>query len=513
MARKFGQRASARTASLPAPTGGWNAKDSLAEMAPEDAVTLTNWFPTPSFVSLRQGMVKWATGLPSQVNSVMAYNAGSASKLFAASGAGIYDCTSGGAVGASVVSGLTSDKFLHTNVATAGGNFLYAVNGTDSPLLYDGTTWKSITGVSTPAITGVTTSNLSNVYLAKQRLWFIEKNSLRAWYLPVLSVGGAASALDFSSLCRRGGYLVAMAEWTVSGGFGVQDLVAFITSEGELLIYQGSDPTVSTAWSLSGIWHMGSPMGPKCFAKAGADLLLIGKDGLTPMSQGQFFADMGNKGTLTDKIQWAISNATTLYSGNWGWQVQIFPLANALLLNVPVGVGQQQQYVMNTVTGAWCNFTGWHANAWEMYHDQIYFGDNGFVGKAWTGYDDAGAQIAGDAQQAFNYFGSRGQLKRWTMMRPLLTANGQPSVLANLNVDFDSTPPAAALAAATTGLATWDSAHFDVAQWVGDQGLFKQWQGVNGVGYCAAPRLLAAGKGITLNWMATDLVMERGDVI
>ena len=64
------QRATARSASLPAPVGGWNARDALAEMAPTDAVTLVNWFPTPSQVVLRQGFAKWATGFASDVNAV-----------------------------------------------------------------------------------------------------------------------------------------------------------------------------------------------------------------------------------------------------------------------------------------------------------------------------------------------------------------------------------------------------------------------------------------------------------
>ncbi len=44
----------------------------------------------------------------------------------------------------------------------------------DAPLLYNGTTWTSITGSSTPAITGVTTTTLDDVTLFKNRVWFIQ---------------------------------------------------------------------------------------------------------------------------------------------------------------------------------------------------------------------------------------------------------------------------------------------------------------------------------------------------
>jgi hypothetical protein len=49
------KKQTALTASLPAPIGGWNARDSLAEMQPLDAVQMNNFFPTPTDVTLRKG--------------------------------------------------------------------------------------------------------------------------------------------------------------------------------------------------------------------------------------------------------------------------------------------------------------------------------------------------------------------------------------------------------------------------------------------------------------------------
>ena len=41
--------------SFPAPVGGWNARDALAEMKPTDAIYLDNWFPRTSYVEIRGG--------------------------------------------------------------------------------------------------------------------------------------------------------------------------------------------------------------------------------------------------------------------------------------------------------------------------------------------------------------------------------------------------------------------------------------------------------------------------
>jgi hypothetical protein len=45
----------ANTTSVPPPIGGWNARDSLANMNPLDAVQLINFFATPTDVTMRAG--------------------------------------------------------------------------------------------------------------------------------------------------------------------------------------------------------------------------------------------------------------------------------------------------------------------------------------------------------------------------------------------------------------------------------------------------------------------------
>jgi hypothetical protein len=49
----------ATTTSVAAPIGGWNARDSVAEMNPMDAVVMQNLFPTPSEVgqSIQQALL------------------------------------------------------------------------------------------------------------------------------------------------------------------------------------------------------------------------------------------------------------------------------------------------------------------------------------------------------------------------------------------------------------------------------------------------------------------------
>ena len=505
--RPLQNKARGVSASLPSPIGGWNARDALSEMPQIDAVTLVNWFPSTTSVNLRNGYSKWSTGYPSAVNTILAYQGGATSKLFGISGNSIYNATAGGAVGAAEVTGLTNAKWQYVNIATPGGNFIWMCNGADAPYTYDGTTWAN------PALTGVTATSLVNVNLHKNRLWAIETGTLKAWYLPVQSIAGAFQALDLSSFCNRGGYLMAMATWTVDAGYGVDDMAVFITSEGEVLVYRGTDPSSATTWALVGVWWIGSPVGRRCFVKYAGDVLIICEDGVYPLSGALQSSRVQPEVALSHKIQYAVSQAVSQYGSNFGWQLLPFPGANMLILNVPVQDGNnQEQYVMNTITKSWCQFSGWNANCWELYGNSPYFGGTNYIGMAWSGTTDAGSAINANALQAFSYFGNRAQLKRWTMMRPIFMVTGSPSLYANVNVDFDTADTTAALANSSAAGALWDVALWDGATWSGSQ-ILKDWQGATGIGYCAAPRVKIGAMNLTVQWMSTDLVMEPGAIL
>ena len=513
MARRA-QGAVANVASLPAPVGGWNARDSLANMAPTDAVTLENFFPGVASVNLRGGYSKHATGLPAQVETLFTYNGAATTKLFAASGTGIYDCTAGGAVGAAAVSGLSNARWEYINVSTTGGNFLYAVNGVNKPLLYNGTTWTAIDGASTPAITGVTTTNLSNINLFKNRVWFVEKDTLKAWYLPTSSVGGAAQSLDLSSVAKFGGYLVAMGTWTIDAGYGVDDNLVFVTNKGEVIVYRGTDPSSASTWELIGVWVLGAPVSKRCFMKYGGDLLLLTRDGLLPLASALQSSRLDPNVALSDKIQGAFALATSTYQNNFGWVMIYNAKNNALIVNVPISTGSQEQFVMNNITKAWCKFTGWPANCFTIYNDDLYYGGTDYVAKAWTigntGYVDNTDNISGRALKAFNYFETRGVKKYFTRARPSLYSNGSPGINLSINVDFSQADSTAAIAYTPGSFALWDTAKWDNATWGSGDVVQANWQGVTGIGYCAGIQMNTSSKNLSLQWASTDVVYQTG---
>ena len=515
------KKQASRSISTTSPIGGLNARDSLAAMPPQDAVILDNFFPTPTTVDLRKGYIKWATGLPSHVESLMSYKSATASKIFAASGTEIYDVTVQGAVGTAVVTGLTNARFQHANFGTPGGQFLYLVNGVDKPRLYNGSTWTAIDGASTPAITGVTTTSLIHLNVYKNRLFFIEKDSMSAWYLPINSIAGTASELDFSSMFKLGGYLAAMATWTIDNSAGIQEYAVFISSEGEVAVYQGADPGDANSWSVVGVFRIGHPVGRRCFAKVGSDVIIIGADGFIPLSKALLTDRSQTQEAISTKILNLVNEDVAKYGTTFGWEPCLFPIGNKFIINVPEQANKlSYQYVMNTVTSAWCKFKGWNANCFLVDDDRLFFGGNytdsnnkGYVARADYLYSDDGAFIQGEVKTAFQYFGAPGLLKRFTMVRPIFNTAGTMNAALNMDVDFDNKPPTATPTFFNTGGTKWDTAKWNTFQWFGGFEIKKNWQGVNGVGYSGALHMKIVHNIAPVQWMSIDYVFETGNIL
>lgn len=503
----FAKRKVARYKTIPAPVGGWNARDALAAMSPLDAVTLDNFFPITSGVMLRKGYTQWATGLTTDVESLLPYSSATAQKLFAVSGGSIYDATSSGAIGAAVVTGLTNSYWQSINISTAGGSFLIAVNGADAPRLYDGTTW------GTTSITGVAQADLININLFKNRVWLIEKNSLRAWYLGTDAISGAASQFNLQSVASKGGYLVAMGTWTIDAGEGVDDYAVFVTSRGEIIVYQGTDPASATTWALKGVWQVGAPLGRRCLIKYAGDLLFVGYDGVLPMASALQSSRVNPKVAVTNKIQGAMSEVASLYPTQQGWQLDFCPKDSRLLLNVPVSTGNQVQFAMNTITGSWGRFTGVGASCWAQFNDWSYFGGNGYVGRFWDGASDNGTAVSGTALQAFDSFGSMGATKRWTMAQLLMQCNGSPTINANINVDYDQSVTTAPVQFDPSVFGLWDTGIWDSSLWAPNTASFVAWLGLSGVGKVGGMMMQATTSTAEIQWQATNFVYEQGEFL
>lgn len=483
----------AQGTSIPSPVGGWDSYSPISDMPPANAVELINWFPQPGYAELRRGYVIHSdTSTEDAVDTLMPYQGPlvSDAKLFAASGNEIWDVTD--ETGVSVQSGLSNNRWQYVNFSTTGGEFLWICNGEDTPRYWDGSTWTNAT------ITGVVAEDMVSCTLYRGRIWTVMANSTKAAYLPLDSIQGAATEFELGSYFKLGGQLQAIATWSTDVQGGTNEFIVFLSSYGEAAIFLIYDPTDGSQFSFRGVSTLGSPIGRRCVENIGSDVGIITIDGVIPLSQViNYDRAAFQQVALTKNIRNAMTQAARDYGAEFGWQIISYPRNTMAILNVPiVEGGQQQQFVMNTINGAWARFTGQNANCWAIFQDRAYFGGND--GKVYLADEAAGDEdstLEADIQGAYNYFKSRGQNKRWTTVRPLVTKDDSYGVdlTIGLSIDFQlSEPMDEVLEDTNVNPAIWNDPN---TIWNDPNTLWPglttsaRWMAISGIGYCAAVRM------------------------
>lgn len=537
------QQRSAQNVQLPAPYLGINTLDPLQAMDPGYALSIQNFIATNQGLAVREGYRKWATGLPGSVSSLLPYHArvSAASRMFAVSGDGIYDVTNGGVIGAPVVSGLsTSNTYWQSVVQTftqAATGILVAVNGVDAPRMYDGAKWITCTQPATPAGVGqfaakdfnnnpVSINTFVDVLLHQQRLWFVSDNTTVGYYCDIGAVGGPLYPLDFGPFFSTGGKLQKLATWTMDSGgsTGIQALLVAISDKGDVVTFQGTNPSDATAWSMMGTYKIGSPIGRRCTTQYEGDLLVLTQDGLNPMSKYLQSGRVVNTSALTYKISPTISNLVASLANTPGFEATLYPGANLMMLNVPQSLQANNfQFCYNTITQGWTQFTGWPAQCFSLFNDALYFGGDGFVALAFIGYQDGadindigGNTIVATAMSAFTpmeaAFGS-GVVKHVKQVKPYLVTGGvKPNILVGVNTDFNLTPIIGSATVNPTKGGVWDTARWDDpnATWVGSLTTLNRWAGVASFPGTYISVVLSVSATTETLWSATDILVAPG---
>lgn len=509
---------------VPAPVGGLNAYDSLVAMPIADAITLQNWWPQSYGCSVRKGYVEWTTGMPSTVETVTGwYNLSGGQKMFAWSATSMYDVSTRAAVGAAIVTGLTNALWQSVVLTNSADNYLIAVNGADNGIIYRTAGVARITagdGIVANTWAGLNPINAIQLTVHQKRLWAVEKNSSRGWYLPPDAIQGTFVSFDFGPQFRKGGYLQVLNTWTLDDGDGADDHLVAVSSNGEAVVYRGTNPNDDTKWFLAGVYDIGAPVAGRRFViKAGGDLLILTQKGLVSMTEELVSTkvEIAENPVTSRKIQFLISELVSSYGRLNGWQVVFHPLLNMTLIAIPsIVAGQNVQLAINMITKAWTQFVNMDGACWHSHNNQLYFGDyTGRVYQAWTGYSDAvllnntgGEGVTAAVQQAYNYFDGRANQLQIGMYRPIFVTGGEVAYNTTIVYDFadvDLTSPGAIPLplGSLWGTGLWGSAF-----WSGGSTVLKSWIQAEGMGVAASLKMVIQSEAEVL-WVSTDYTLQQ----
>lgn len=501
---------------LPAPVGGLNARDSVDKMNQADAIVMDNYIPMDTKVVLRRGYAEYVR-LDAAVKTLAEYKKPGEDRLIAVAGGKAWNITSKAHV--TPLSPNFKDNACQTFQYK---DRLFFVNGADTPKVF----YVDESGDDVIEDWGFTHESLVperiiNVSVSKQFLWFVEKDTLKAWYPKVGgSVAGELVYFDLSAVARFGGRLVAVLNWTQDGGQGIDDLTLFITSEGEVLVYAGSDPSNADDWSLKGKYYVSRPIGYRCTFQYRGDVVMISEDGYVPLSQVMPLAQGGTAGlAYSDKIRGLVLERVRDNKTLPGWQGIIYPRGGYALFNVPVRK-QFEQHVINLSSGAWCRFTNILSLCWGLLSGRLYFGSETGVYLFDEGYSDNGLHILGNIHQAYSDFGC-GNLKKVQMINPRTKSSTRFALNIYVNTDFDDSEQGYQENIGNTGLTKWAGGGVSTkwsslgmpkgTKWATLKGaVYNRWICCSASGFKCSVVFKTKTRGNLIEWHNTGIRYEQG---
>ncbi|NZD60094.1 hypothetical protein HX900_03035 [Rhizobium sp. WYCCWR 11290] len=353
--------------------------------------------------------------------------------------------------------------------------------------------------VPSTMITGIPDASLLIAVTAyRSRLWFIEKNSTNVWYLATDAVSGTATVLPVGGNMKYGGTLIAINVWTIPVSTGLQQCLVLISSEGEVIVFQGSDPSSAANWGLIGTFKLGRPLGTdRCLLSVGADLAIMTTDGIVPITKAvQLDRGATSLGAITAKIgpTWRETVAATGTTSE-EWQLSSFPARQMVIVNLPSSFGPYQ-YVMNTETGAWCRFVGMPASCWATWQDRLFFGaGDGTVYEAEVGANDNGVAIDALMVGAWSRYGDGLSTKLSKLIGVTAQIGVSSLMYAGISVDYQTKVPTALLSSIENNTAAkWGTAVWGVAKFPGIS-LVRKFASAGGAGSALAPTIRALISG------------------
>jgi hypothetical protein len=511
------------TVSIPSPTGGWNKKDSLGTMDQQDAIVMDNFISTGGYVKLRTGFKQILDteanpnedNLYSPIESLVSYVSGSQKHLL---------FSRMGEFGKNAfIYRISDDLSTYENITPSfglkGARFkdllfqrrLFLVsNGTDEPIVYDGTTITKH-GFTADKDDDLTFSDLTDIASYNKRLYFTEKGSLRLWFTSDMAViSGKLEYLDLGDYATKGGELYEIEEWTRTGENDLSSMLVVVSSEGEVFLFSGTDPTSEEDWKLAGTYQLPSPVGFHCATRMMDELIFATRGGYYTAGALTSAKDVNKEMAITDKIRGAIDGLKAYYN-NTGWQVVYMQSNNLLIINIPTSEKQSVQFICNMENETWSRFTGIPAFSFTSFGDDIYFGGkDGGIFKMFEGGNDNGLAIGGVVQQAFTTFDEHKQ-KHVKSISLMVGSAYSMEIKVQLSTDFNAQPPCSIYTEGvpqSSSFAVWDKSEWDEDNWgVETKAEFLDIQTLNTFVQTVPGRYISIGMRIEPN------VFDENDVV
>jgi hypothetical protein len=515
-----------------APLGGLDVTQPLPGGNPNTAIRLENLIPRTLGCQMRRGYIRWLSHLSGEVRSLMKYQSPTGNnQLLAATAAGdVYNVTTTHPSSfvptpvLAVPTGAPIGEWTSLNFTTnVGTHVLLMVNPGSGYWIYDGTTFTQITlGAGANQILGVNPNFFSFVTVYKNRVWFIEKDTTRAWYLPFGQYAGTATAFDFGSMLPNGGSLQALINWTYDGssGVGVNNQLVIVANQGDVLVYGGDDPASASTFQVVGRWFIGRvPVGNRFFSNYQQDVALLSERGMCFMSELMRGDGQWENPKIASNINSALAVEIANSLDTRYWEICFLPHEQLLMINRAEVDIENLQWVYEVNNKAFAILRGYPILTVISFNGKTFAGDlSGNIWQMFEGGTDgqvdaiSGADLEGIVVTTFQPLGEAVRVKRFQMVRPSFISDSAPGIQAALNSEWNLEIVGSAPAYLGAGSGAWDVGLWDVAVWSGSGQSYEAWTGATGTGRYAAlaMKVRASADTLFVGWQA---LVEPGGVL
>lgn len=537
--KRRGQRGTTKPVTLPAPFGGVNSSISMLQMPPDDCIYAFNFFPSRYGLRTRPGYYRWCPAVPAGdgIRTLIPCNAslqtGSNDRLFAVTNDGIYDVSLASVAPVkkynfAVKTGEAGYCSWHNYTNQAGAQFVLICDAANGYIVHNvaANTFAagSVVGAGGGAEAPPAVTEFAFVTVWKNRVWLVQRNSSRAWYLDEVDIiGGAARVFDFGSKFKYGGYLKGIWNWTQDGGAGMDDHLVAISSQGDVAVYTGFDPGSAANFQMRGMWFLGrTPIGRRFVLEEGGDLLVLTGQGVLSLSQLTAGLTVEDERVFyfTKKINSLLRLTFHQREDVYGYEINTMPRYAGTIVPTPKLTGERDlAWAYSYETKGWFMLRDLPINTIENWGTRVFFGDT--LNNVWelAGVADridpgvsAGTPVEFSLMTTYQSYGAPAQLKRVHFLRPYWVGEALPQFGVEARYDFQLEESGTVPPFSPTAGALWDLSNWDNAVWGG--GFLTQHDpvGATGLGFHVAVAMRGSSVGEAA-FMGIDVLYDSGGML
>jgi hypothetical protein len=152
------------------------------------------------------------------------------------------------------------------------------------------------------------------------------------------------NTFSLDGIIEKGGSIIKLANISKSGADTINTYLIAITDNGEIVLYDGTDPSDTTGakWTVAGKFQIPPPLNKFCFVEMEGDLIVATKNGLLSLRRIIF----GQASQITENLEYRLLSLFTQYMFSIPSFIQYIslnyhPKNRLLIFNIPIMLPMQ----------------------------------------------------------------------------------------------------------------------------------------------------------------------------